>query len=99
MLRVRRRCMSKHFADEAQHAWYWTSCIEQLGVKPLDIGSVYQDQYAAVAGLPSNLMDEYVKHCGLRRVSTLREVADLMAWLALRNTYITGQTILVDGAL
>lgn len=49
--------------------------------------------------LPENLLAEYVKHCGLRRVGSPAEIASLMAWLAIENSYITGQTILVDGAL
>ena len=49
--------------------------------------------------LPKNLLDEYKKHCGLRRLGRLQEIADLMAWLATENTYVTGQTIVVDGGL
>jgi len=49
--------------------------------------------------LPENLRQEYVKHCGLRRFGRVGEIASWVAWLALRNTYVTGQTILVDGAL
>lgn len=49
--------MTKHFADEAQHAWYWTSCIQDLGAQPLKLADAYQDQYAAAAGLPANLME------------------------------------------
>ena len=49
--------------------------------------------------LPADLRQEYLKHCGLRRYGRLTEIAAWVAWLALRNTYITGQTILVDGAL
>lgn len=49
--------------------------------------------------LPRNLVDEYVKHCGLKRVGKLAEVAGVIVWLARHNTYVTGQTILVDGAL
>ena len=51
------RDMTKHFADESQHAWYWTSCIEQLGTKALKLGQAYQDQYLAAAGMPANLME------------------------------------------
>jgi hypothetical protein len=32
-------------------------------------------------------------------VAKLDEVADLAAWLALNNTYVTGRVILLDGAL
>jgi 3-oxoacyl-[acyl-carrier protein] reductase len=49
--------------------------------------------------LPESLRAEYLKHCGLRRYGKVEEVAGLVAWLALQNTYVTGQTLVVDGAL
>jgi hypothetical protein len=49
--------LSKHFADEAQHAWYWTECIDRLGAKPLKLHGAYQDQYLEAAGMPANLME------------------------------------------
>lgn len=49
--------------------------------------------------VPPRLLEEYVKHCGLRRVGRLEEIAAIAAWLALHNTYVTGQTMLADGAL
>jgi NAD(P)-dependent dehydrogenase (short-subunit alcohol dehydrogenase family) len=49
--------------------------------------------------LPEDLRQEYLKHCGLRRYGRLGEIAAWVTWFALRNTYVTGQTILVDGAL
>jgi NAD(P)-dependent dehydrogenase (short-subunit alcohol dehydrogenase family) len=48
--------------------------------------------------IPPNLLAEYIKHCGLKRLGTMGEIAAMVAWLALRNTYVTGQTILIDGA-
>ncbi len=51
------RDMTKHFADEALHAWYWTSCIEKLGAQPLKLTEAYQDQYLVAAGMPANLME------------------------------------------
>ena len=51
------RHMTKHFADESQHAWYWTDCIAQLGASPLKLNHSYQDQYLEEAGLPVNLME------------------------------------------
>ena len=51
------RDMTKHFADEAMHSWYWTSCIERLGGEPLKLSESYQDQYLAAAGMPVNLME------------------------------------------
>lgn len=51
------RDMTKHFSDEALHAWYWTSCIESLGAQPLKLNEAYQDQYLITAGMPANLME------------------------------------------
>ena len=49
--------MTRHFADEAQHARYWTDCLEKLGVQPLKLGLNYQNQYVSAAGMPVNLME------------------------------------------
>jgi len=49
--------LTKHFADEAQHAWYWTDCLDRLGTRPLKMSDAYQDQYLEAAGLPVNLME------------------------------------------
>lgn len=49
--------MTRHFADEAAHARYWTDCMAELGVAPLKLGTAYQDQYLAAAGMPANLME------------------------------------------
>jgi len=49
--------------------------------------------------LPDDLRREYLKHCGLKRLGRLDEVASVAAWLALDNTLVTAQTIVVDGAL
>lgn len=49
--------MTRHYADEAMHAWYWTECLARLGVEPMALGDAYQDQYLAAAGMPVNLME------------------------------------------
>ena len=49
--------MTRHFADEANHARYWTDCLAQLGVEPLKLPVAYQNQYAAAAGMPVNIME------------------------------------------
>lgn len=51
------RDMTKHFADESQHAWYWSQCLEQLAAKPIRVSDAYQDQYLKAVGLPVNLME------------------------------------------
>lgn len=49
--------MTRHFADEANHARWWTDCLEELGVQPLKLATAYQNQYLAAAGMPANLME------------------------------------------
>jgi NAD(P)-dependent dehydrogenase (short-subunit alcohol dehydrogenase family) len=49
--------------------------------------------------LPDELRREYLKHCGLKRFGRIDEVASLVAWLATENTFVTGQTMILDGAL
>ena len=49
--------MTRHFADEANHARYWTDCLAKLGAEPLKLPMAYQNQYLATAGMPTNLME------------------------------------------
>jgi NAD(P)-dependent dehydrogenase (short-subunit alcohol dehydrogenase family) len=49
--------------------------------------------------LPKHLNEEYLKHCSLKRVGGVGEIARVLAWFARSNTYVTGQNILVEGAL
>lgn len=49
--------MTRHFADEAQHAWYWDRCLDRLGARALKVSEAYQDGYLEAAGVPANLME------------------------------------------
>jgi 3-oxoacyl-[acyl-carrier protein] reductase len=49
--------------------------------------------------VPADLQDEYKKHSALKRLGRPEEVAELVAWLAAENTYVTGRTIALDGGL
>ncbi len=49
--------------------------------------------------LSSELTEPYLAHCALGRFGTAEEVAEVVGWLALNNTYVTGQSILLDGGL
>lgn len=42
---------------------------------------------------------EYKKHCGLGRLARTEEIANVVVRLGLRNTYVTGQVVVVDGGL
>ena len=49
--------------------------------------------------VPEELRREYLKHSALKRFGRTDEVASVVAELALANSYVTGQTILLDGGL
>lgn len=50
--------------------------------------------------LPEHRLTEYLKHVALHRVGKLEEVAKLAALLVSdRNSYMTGQTVIMDGGL
>jgi hypothetical protein len=48
--------MTRHFADESQHARYWTDCIQSLGRTPLRLKGAYQDKYSKTVGIPTSMM-------------------------------------------
>jgi hypothetical protein len=49
--------VTHHFADEAAHSSYWTSCMEDLGFYPEKQRATYQDRYFTALGVPANLME------------------------------------------
>jgi NAD(P)-dependent dehydrogenase (short-subunit alcohol dehydrogenase family) len=49
--------------------------------------------------LSDELLQEYLRHCSLKRTGTAHEIAQFATWLAMENTYVTGQAILLDGGL
>ena len=50
--------------------------------------------------LPEHRMQEYLRHVSLGRIGTLEEVAKFAAFLVSdRNSYMNGETILMDGGL
>lgn len=50
--------------------------------------------------LPEPKLQEYLRHCALGRVGTFAEVAEFAAFLvSTRNTYMSGATVLLDGAV
>ena len=49
--------------------------------------------------LKKELQEEYIKHCSLGRLGTSKEIAEMVSWFLRENTYITGQSILLDGGL
>ena len=50
--------------------------------------------------LPPHRLAEYLRHCALGRVGTVEEVAEMAAFLVSdRNSYMSGATVVLDGAV
>ena len=50
--------------------------------------------------LPPARREEYLRHCALRRIGTLAEAAEVVAFLASRRSaYVNGATIVIDGGV
>ena len=49
--------LTRHFADEAEHARLWTDALTALDAQPIAISERYQDRYLKEAGLPVSLME------------------------------------------
>lgn len=49
--------LTRHFADESQHARWWSDCMDSLGVRPARVSASYQDAYLEAGGAPANLME------------------------------------------
>ncbi len=49
--------LTKHFADESQHAWYWTKALGDMALEPMKMTFAYQDHYIEAAGMPTNIME------------------------------------------
>jgi NAD(P)-dependent dehydrogenase (short-subunit alcohol dehydrogenase family) len=77
------------------------SMMKELGAANIRVNVVAPG--VMETGLSRTISDElraqYVKHCGLGRTARPEEVARVIAWLALENSYVTGQTLVLDGAL
>ena len=52
------------------------------------------------AHLPPARLEEYLRHCSMRRTGTLDEASEVVAFLASnRSSYMNGSTIVIDGAV
>ena len=49
--------LTRHLADETNHAWLWTERIRALGGDPVRINDGYHRHLRRKAGLPANLLD------------------------------------------
>lgn len=82
--------MTKHFADESQHAWYWTKALDDLGVKPIRVIDAYQDKYLEAAGMPVNMMEVLA----ITQVFEIRVIGQYSHHRAMPNLHpVIAQTI------
>ena len=88
-------------ASKAALAGMIRAMAKELGPRGFRINSVapgvLEDGLSRTLSEP--LRREYLKHCGLKRFGRIEEVASLVTWLAVENTLVTGQTLVLDGAL
>ena len=88
-------------ASKAALAGMIRAMAKELGPRGIRINSVapgvLEDGLSRT--LPEQLRREYLKHCGMKRFGRIDEVASLVTWLAVENTLVTGQTLVLDGAL
>jgi NAD(P)-dependent dehydrogenase (short-subunit alcohol dehydrogenase family) len=49
--------------------------------------------------LSNEVKEAYLKHCSMKRFGRAEEVAAMASWMALENTYVTGQVVILDGGL
>ncbi|MFL6245799.1 MAG: SDR family NAD(P)-dependent oxidoreductase [Thermoanaerobaculia bacterium] len=74
---------------------------KELGTDNIRVNSVAPGilERGLSSTVPDDLRNEYLKHCGLKRLGRVEEIASLVTWLATENTFVSGQTLVVDGAL
>ena len=49
--------LTRHFAEEARHAWLWTETIRALGAMPQRIEQTYQSEYGKEFGIPASMTE------------------------------------------
>lgn len=78
-----------------------SSLAKELGQRSIRVNLVATGvlESGSSRTLPGTLRAEYLKHCGLQRVGAIDEVANVVSFFALSNSYVTGQAVAVDGGL
>jgi 3-oxoacyl-[acyl-carrier protein] reductase len=76
----------------------WSSKLGEFDIK---VNSIDPGLLDAGKGefVPQKQREGYLKHCSLRRLGKPLEVACIASWFVLNNSYVTGQSILLDGGL
>lgn len=75
--------ITRHFADESMHAYYWTQSLSDLGFKADRIRDAYQDAYLEAMGVPANVMEILA----VTKVFEERVLSQYQAHLAISNLH------------
>lgn len=80
---------------------FLNSLSKELGEFNIKVNSINPGILAG--GISQHLKEktirDYQKHTALKRFGTATEVANIAQWIINNNTYITGQSFLIDGGL
>lgn len=86
---------------KSQITGHLLSLTKNLGSMNIKVNSV--DPGVLEGGMSGRLTEkmraDYLKHCALKRFGKAEEVANTISWILTKNTYVTGQSFLLDGAL
>ncbi len=97
---VTRKGRASYSASKAALDSFTRSCAVELASKNVLVNSLapgyIETELTSSNNTPSE-MEEIKKKIPLCRFGTPAEIADLVLFLCARNTYMTGQVILVDG--
>lgn len=90
---------ANYSAAKAGLIGFTKSLAKELGSRNIRVNAVAPGfiQTDMTKDLPN--IDEYMKMISLRRMGTAEDVAQVVKFLALDTTYVTGQVIEVDGGL
>src|SRR5574344_2419525 len=90
---------ANYSASKAGLIGFTKSLAKELGSRNIRVNAVAPGfiQTDMTKDLPN--IDDYMKMISLRRMGTAEDVAQVVKFLALDTTYVTGQVIEVDGGL
>lgn len=93
---------ANYAASKAGVIGFTKSVAKEVGSRGITVNAVAPGfiQTDMTAGLADDLMEEVTKQIALARLGNVEDVASIVSYLASESaSYITGQTIVVDGGL
>jgi NAD(P)-dependent dehydrogenase (short-subunit alcohol dehydrogenase family) len=90
-----------HVASKAALRGLAMAAAKELGPQNIRVNVVAPGllEGGVARAVPERLQGEYVKHSAMKRRGRASEIAAVIAFFALDDTYVTGQTVSIDGGL